>query len=446
MLITNCDDFLGTVTDENTTTGGVFYDNLPTEPNGQLAQYRLRSRWQKDDLTYVIYSFTSDIDQETQRQIFRQAFDTWSSVTPLNFTEVNTAGEADIIIGFGWGRHCELYQASGAPCGPDPGFDAPMGILAHCYFPGQGNISGDAHFDENEFWGQNSESGKISLLSTAIHELGHGLGLEHSQDPNAIMYGQYNPNNPKTTLSNDDIAAIQALYGPRDGQPPPPPAPSDDPPDVSPCGNPTEYDSDGDGLQNSTELYLVGTNPNDCDTDGDNLPDSEIYWGLNPLNPDTDGDGASDYEEINNGTNPLVPDQGGAGGSIVGTYVGQDSFGSPFQFVLYPNGNAEGILRILYFGVPTDIYLIGGIDAAGQLVLVSYDYFFTYYGSFGNGFAQGQFQTRAGAVGTWYTTKYSQTQIDDLELPAAVESNAYHPVNEKQQKLTHPVYYRTDWK
>ena len=46
----------------------------------------------------------------------------------------------------------------------------------------------------------------------AIHEIGHLLGLSHSQDQDAIMFAFYSPD--RVNLAQDDIDGIQALYGP----------------------------------------------------------------------------------------------------------------------------------------------------------------------------------------------------------------------------------------
>jgi hypothetical protein len=57
-------------------------------------------------------------------------------------------------------------------------------------------------------------------------------------------------------------------------------------------------DADNDGLTNLEE-YLYGTLPRVADTDGDFLPDgAEIDYGADPLNPDTDGDGLLDGREV----------------------------------------------------------------------------------------------------------------------------------------------------
>ena len=67
-------------------------------------------------------------------------------------------------------------------------------------------------------------------------------------------------------------------------------------------------DYDGDGIPNGEELDL-GTHMLKADTDGDGLDDkSELtYYGTNPLLPDTDGDGALDGVEVDLGFDPLTP-------------------------------------------------------------------------------------------------------------------------------------------
>jgi outer membrane protein assembly factor BamB len=82
--------------------------------------------------------------------------------------------------------------------------------------------------------------------------------------------------------------------------------------------DPTNYDTDGDGLSDGTEVLEVfgdcSTNPTINDTDMDNILDGdEINLNLNPCDNDTDDDGFSDGEELGcflcNPNNPwLNPD------------------------------------------------------------------------------------------------------------------------------------------
>lgn len=55
---------------------------------------------------------------------------------------------------------------------------------------------------------------EFDLVSVLTHEAGHFYGLDHSSDPNAIMYWEYNPGTVKRDLQADDIAAICAVYPP----------------------------------------------------------------------------------------------------------------------------------------------------------------------------------------------------------------------------------------
>ena len=69
----------------------------------------------------------------------------------------------------------------------------------------------------------------------------------------------------------------------------------------------SEEDLDQDGLNNKKEIE-IGTSIVYTDTDEDNLSDYEevMMYGTNPLKADTDADGATDAKEIEIGTNPLV--------------------------------------------------------------------------------------------------------------------------------------------
>ena len=69
------------------------------------------------------------------------------------------------------------------------------------------------------------------------------------------------------------------------------------------CG---DRDNDGDGLTNAEEDEL-GTDPDLADTDGDGIDDfTEVNeTGTDPTNPDTDGDGYDDGDEWDGNTDPL---------------------------------------------------------------------------------------------------------------------------------------------
>ncbi len=74
--------------------------------------------------------------------------------------------------------------------------------------------------------------------------------------------------------------------------------------------NPKVKDSDGDGLQDGTEVNSVGTLPSEPDTDRDGRTDGDEVTGpifTNPLDADSDNDTVDDGTEVQYGTNPNNP-------------------------------------------------------------------------------------------------------------------------------------------
>ena len=78
------------------------------------------------------------------------------------------------------------------------------------------------------------------------------------------------------------------------------------------------FDNDGDGLSNLDE-YLARTDPTNPDTDADGLSDGdEIHiHGSDPTNADTDGDGLSDGAEVQTQGLSLLFDRGARAAELV---------------------------------------------------------------------------------------------------------------------------------
>ena len=55
---------------------------------------------------------------------------------------------------------------------------------------------------------------RYDLVSVLTHEVGHFLGLDHSDDPEAVMYWQYSQGSVNRELHKDDIEAICTVYPP----------------------------------------------------------------------------------------------------------------------------------------------------------------------------------------------------------------------------------------
>ena len=162
-------------------------------------------RWTGTNLTYAITEGSRQIDRVAIRASLQLAFDQWSSVTNLSFSEATDPESADIRVRFSIREH-----GDGVP------FDGPSGTLAHAFFPppNAGALAGDAHFDDEEPWSIETPAplNQIDLSTVVLHEIGHSLGLGHSSVLEAVMYPFYP--GQRRELHPDDIAGIQSLYPP----------------------------------------------------------------------------------------------------------------------------------------------------------------------------------------------------------------------------------------
>uniref|UniRef100_A0A8C6HI30 interstitial collagenase n=1 Tax=Mus spicilegus TaxID=10103 RepID=A0A8C6HI30_MUSSI len=156
-------------------------------------------RWTKTHLTYSILNYTPYLPKAVVEDAIARAFRVWSDVTPLTFQRVFEE-EGDIVLSFHRGDHGDLYT-----------FDGSKYHFAHAFLPGLG-LGGNVHYDLDQKWTDNNED--FNLFYVTAHELGHSLGLSHSNDEEALMFPSYTWSNKDFVLNQNDINRIQALYGP----------------------------------------------------------------------------------------------------------------------------------------------------------------------------------------------------------------------------------------
>ncbi|XP_053891726.1 collagenase 3-like [Malaclemys terrapin pileata] len=166
-----------------------------------VAEYNFfprKIKWPSYNLTYRIVKYTPDLTQEEVDQAIQEAFKIWTDVTPLNFFRLSF-GTADITISFGTKEHGDFFP-----------FDGPFNQLAHAFSPRE-NFGGDIHFDNDETWTNDTRA--FNVFTVAAHEIGHALGLDHSSNPEALMYPIYTYTRTRDfVLPEDDMEGIQALY------------------------------------------------------------------------------------------------------------------------------------------------------------------------------------------------------------------------------------------
>jgi hypothetical protein len=163
-------------------------------------------KYNRTDLTFAFINSTPDLPGDRAHDIVREAFDAWAQVSQLRFIEVGPGDSPTFSVSWERGNHGDgsAFDDGGTPTG---------NTLAHAFFPPPcgGAFAGALHFDEFERWADAASAGAIRLLNVAIHEIGHLLGLSHSNIRDAIMFAFYD--DAVDRLRQDDINGIQALYG-----------------------------------------------------------------------------------------------------------------------------------------------------------------------------------------------------------------------------------------
>ena len=129
------------------------------------------------------------IERDQFRAVFRAACDAWESVCGIEFQEVDSR-ETFVVT--------TMVQAPGA-------------VLADCTLPYPQQFPVRMRIDAAEPWGTGRPipSNRIDLLIVLMHELGHGLGLDHGGD--TLMKPMYDP---RMEIGPWERQLVVQAYGP----------------------------------------------------------------------------------------------------------------------------------------------------------------------------------------------------------------------------------------
>lgn len=161
---------------------------VPNRPSGlQIQTFGAPGgRWARGMLTYSINPAGANLAANVVSQTIRGAFAQWQAVSPF-FTFTPVAANGDIQVAFGGSELDSQFGAAG-------------GVLAVGAYPEVGRIS----FDSTETW-------TVPVLrAVALHEIGHALGLSHSNSSASLMY-PYDIGAQVIDLESRD--ALRNLYG-----------------------------------------------------------------------------------------------------------------------------------------------------------------------------------------------------------------------------------------
>ena len=149
----------------------------------------------------------SVIFQQETRDHLREAMRTWNEILP---GERNLCFDPTthpyVQVPFNDGRSLIFKKPNSDPS------NLATNYYFKDFFDSSWIIESDINFNANKSWSNGKLPGCFNVETVMLHELGHTVGLGHSQYSYAVMYPTIAANFTRTELSSDEINGHNALY------------------------------------------------------------------------------------------------------------------------------------------------------------------------------------------------------------------------------------------
>jgi Matrixin/Putative peptidoglycan binding domain len=174
--------------------------------------FRTVCAWPRRNLSYQFgrpgaSAITTDVPQGVAINAVRRALNTWANAGVGLTFRVITGGDIpiDADIRIEWRPEA------------DPDHSMVGNVVAHADYPPDcwvvtNDYPKPLHFDDSERWVDGAVEGALDIETVALHELGHLLGLDHSDVAGSVMWPTVSYNRTLRTLQEDDLRGIRALY------------------------------------------------------------------------------------------------------------------------------------------------------------------------------------------------------------------------------------------